>query len=194
MVLRREWQLFLWRLNQIDTVWWIIIGLVMIVEMLWLWKNRKCKRFCETLFSTALIINLMLILIVTVLSREAIGKNYWNQLISFDISTAWTKSPGKYGAIDTANELMLNILMFLPFGYIVSRLARGRSWIVFSGCFFITFSIEVLQLTTKRGFFELADILLNMIGAVLGYWVYRAAARIQKEEVRIMSAQKNRNR
>ena len=60
--------------------------------------------------------------------------------------------------------------MFLPFGYLLGRLFN-KPMIVLGISFLITLSIETLQLVTKRGFFELPDILLNMIGAVFGYYI-----------------------
>ena len=66
----------------------------------------------------------------------------------------------------------------MPFGYLLAKLFGGRKWIVFGGSFLITLSIETLQLVLRRGFFELADILLNMTGVVLGYAAYRVIRRL----------------
>jgi hypothetical protein len=165
--------LFIWRLRQISTGWWVALGLLLLLEVVWLIRNWQNPSFKKRVYGAILADYLLVILIATVFSRDVIGESYWNQLVSFDISSAWTRGPGIYGAIDTANELLLNIIMFIPFGYLLARIIAGKIWIVFGGCLLITLSIETLQLLTKRGFFELADILLNMAGAMIGYLVYR---------------------
>lgn len=177
MFLKRSWQLFLWRLSQIGVGWWATLGLLLLLEVLWLIRNRQKKTFKKSVYVAILIEYLLVILIVTVFSRDVIGEGYWNQLISFEISSAWTRGPGVYGAIDTANEFVLNILMFLPFGYLLARIAEGRKWVVFGGCLLITLSIETIQLITKRGFLELADILLNMGGAGMGYLLFQVIVK-----------------
>lgn len=149
------------------------IVLLLLLEVLWLISNRHKSCFKKRVYVAILVAYIIFVFVATVFSRDVIGKHYWNQLISFDISSAWTRGPGVYGTIDTINELVLNILMFLPFGYMFSEIFMRRKVFVFGGSLLITLSIETTQLITKRGFFELADILLNMIGVGIGYTVYR---------------------
>ena len=182
MFIKRTWILLQWRLGQIAIEWWIILGLVAffeIIRLIWI-KKKPC--FMKTMYLFLFIDYLYLVIAATVISREVIDERYWNQLISFDVSTAWSSGSGIFGAIDTANESILNVLMFVPLGYLLARLAGGRRWIPYCSCLLITLSIEMLQLITKRGFFELADILLNMIGACLGCMVYSIFTRIKSIE------------
>lgn len=148
------------------------------LELIWLLSVRRRTYFHRAVDWSVLLDWIFIIETATVLSRSAIESKTLEQLISFDISTAWAISPGVYGAIDTYTELAMNILMFMPFGYLLAKLSGGRKWIVFGGSFLITLSIETLQLVLRRGFFELADILLNMTGAILGYAAYRVIRRL----------------
>lgn len=131
-----------------------------------------------TVFWCAIIPYSLLIFAATVFSREKLEEQYWNSIINLDISTAWRIPRWRYGLIDTATGIGLNILMFLPYGYLLGRLFK-KPMIVLGISFLITLSIETLQLATKHGFFELPDILLNMIGAVIGYYI---AAIVNKRE------------
>lgn len=177
MLFKRIWLLLLYRIHAISTAWWIILAVIIALELVCLWIIQKKSFFSKVIISLVLINWLFVIMIATVLSRNVIESKSLEQLISFDISTAWTIGPGIYGPIDTFTELALNILIFVPVGYLLARLSVHKRWIVLGGSFLITLSIELLQLVLKRGFFELSDILLNMVGAFLGYNIYRVISR-----------------
>ena len=110
----------------------------------------------------------VLIFAATVFSRAKLEEKYWNSLINLDIATVWKIPQWKYGLIDVATGVGLNILVFVPIGYLLGCLYM-KPTIVLGISFLITLSIEMLQMLTKRGFFELPDILLNVIGSVIGY-------------------------
>ncbi|MGP7818031.1 VanZ family protein [Niallia sp. 01092] len=72
-----------------------------------------------------------------------------------------------------------NIFLFVPFGFILPwRFARIDS--VFRaalvGALFST-CIEITQLLITNRFTDIDDIILNTIGTVIGYFVYRLAAK-----------------
>ncbi|MCC3863153.1 VanZ family protein [Terrisporobacter petrolearius] len=61
---------------------------------------------------------------------------------------------------------ILNIILFIPFGFFTIMVFKKFATGVFMG-FFISISIEVLQLFTGR-FVQLEDILMNTSGMVIG--------------------------
>ena len=83
---------------------------------------------------------------------------------------------GRYGP--TTNRSVLNVLLFVPFGYLLPQLLRqwkGRAarWqqIVAAG-FCFSLLIETGQLLFRRGVFELDDLVKNTMGAALGYGIW----------------------
>ena len=66
-----------------------------------------------------------------------------------------------------------NVLLFVPFGYFINALLKSKR---FNICFFLTFitsfSIEVIQMNIGRSF-DIDDIILNVIGGMVGYLFYR---------------------
>ena len=64
-----------------------------------------------------------------------------------------------------------NIIMFVPFGFLLPLVLRKIDNIPKSAAagFCASLVLETIQLITGRGFFEVADILNNTIGFVLGY-------------------------
>jgi len=67
-----------------------------------------------------------------------------------------------------------NILAFMPFGFfrpVISRKKSGFFKTLIEGCL-LSCIVEVIQLTTNVGSFDVDDIILNTVGVVLGYIVF----------------------
>ena len=82
-----------------------------------------------------------------------------------------------------------NMVAFMPFGFflpIISR--RNRKWYntVSFGLIF-SLILETLQLIFKVGSFDVDDMLLNTVGAGLGFLVYRTVQRTRVKMRRIHS-------
>ena len=76
-----------------------------------------------------------------------------------------------------------NVLGFLPYGFILPVITgkmRNGFFIILSG-FFISLTIEVIQLLTKVGCFDVDDMILNTLGAALGYGIYAVCDRIRRK-------------
>ncbi|PPA70754.1 VanZ family protein [Jeotgalibacillus proteolyticus] len=77
-----------------------------------------------------------------------------------------------------------NFIMFLPMGFYLPYFIRKLNKItIFSiAMILLLFSIEVIQLATKRGSFDIDDFILNMSGALLGFviWKWKAVQQLLK--------------
>lgn len=74
-------------------------------------------------------------------------------------------------------SLLGNFALFMPFGYFIPRLfGKYRVFIKFIlFTFVVLLSIETLQVLTIRGCFDVDDIILNLAGAVIGFFIARKA-------------------
>ena len=66
------------------------------------------------------------------------------------------------------------MLGFVPYGFVlpvIARRMRNGFFIILSG-FCISLSVEAIQLITKVGCFDVDDMILNTLGAALGYGIY----------------------
>ncbi len=72
-------------------------------------------------------------------------------------------------------NLVGNLLMFLPMGlYLPFFIKRINKVSVFSiAMIILLFVIEVIQLVTKRGSFDIDDCILNMLGALIGFGIWK---------------------
>lgn len=76
------------------------------------------------------------------------------------------------------NQILANVIMFLPVGVLAGRIWRWRGLWVAAG---LSMGIEILQLITARGLCEFDDIFHNMIGAVIGIGVVMIGRKLLGE-------------
>lgn len=80
------------------------------------------------------------------------------------------------GLIDTfsnremALQSIMNLAVFIPMGYFVRKLKYSK---IFIFSIVIPLAIELIQVATKRGFFDVFDILLYFIGINIGYFIFK---------------------
>ena len=80
------------------------------------------------------------------------------------------------GAIDLLIEKTLNVLLFVPIGFLIPLIIKKRTTICkmcIIGMLLSSF-IEILQFVFKKGVCEIDDIILNTLGSMVGYlmvWV-----------------------
>lgn len=77
--------------------------------------------------------------------------------------------------LNSFENLAGNILVFVPFGILfpMVRAKRNCFFDVFLNVFVLVLGIEVFQLFSAFGAFDVDDIILNCFGAILGYIIYR---------------------
>ena len=84
-----------------------------------------------------------------------------------------------------------NVIAFMPFGFfmpVVSRRSRGPVRIIFLG-FGFSLMLETIQLGFKVGSFDVDDLILNTLGAAIGFFCYR---RVQRFRVRLRQSRNTR--
>lgn len=66
-----------------------------------------------------------------------------------------------------------NILLFLPYGYFASEYLKSKKvWPICFLTMIVTLTIECVQLNIGRTF-DIDDVILNTMGGILGYFLYR---------------------
>lgn len=67
-----------------------------------------------------------------------------------------------------------NIALFIPFGFLFPLLFRnmGSFGTVLLAAFFLSLFFEVFQFITKIGQFDVDDLILNTLGAIVGYILF----------------------
>ncbi|MDR7238153.1 VanZ family protein [Neobacillus drentensis] len=83
-------------------------------------------------------------------------------------------------------NLIGNFVMFMPMGIYLPLFINKLNKIVIYSIFMtiLLFSIEVAQLVTRRGSFDIDDFILNMLGALIGYlfWKSKVVQKLVKQK------------
>ena len=74
-----------------------------------------------------------------------------------------------------------NVLLFIPFGYFVNYILKNRKFIIGTTLTLITsLSIELIQMNIGRSF-DIDDIILNLTGGIVGYFIYKILYNIKEK-------------
>lgn len=128
-------------------------------------RAKRGEKLIRVWASTFFIVYVVIMLILTFLSREN-GSTHVLDLQLF--------STLKINARNNAYVLE-NILFFVPYGYLLAEVFRPARTAVGSLFFGLatSFFIEWIQYVTGRGVFQIDDILTNVVGAFVGFLIYK---------------------
>ena len=84
-------------------------------------------------------------------------------------------------------NLLGNLLIFTPMGFLLPLLARRfrRVWPILFVGFFSSLAVETIQFIFRVGSSDIDDLILNTVGAWLGYLAYKVMLRYSKNKQRI---------
>ena len=94
----------------------------------------------------------------------------------FELKPFWS-----YAYPEMKWEVIANILLFIPFGFLAGKL---WGWKAIPLAVFLSFCIEAVQLVMHLGFFEIDDMIHNTAGAIIGYLPILIAHKIGKKQNR----------
>ena len=141
--------------------------------------NRETKKKIKTA-GAVLFVLYILVLIYFLFFADRYGQMafaereyHYNLVLFTEIRRFWTYRE-QLGFLAVAAKLLGNVVGFMPFGMIlplISRNARGFFFITFSG-FTLSLCVEVTQLITKLGSFDVDDLIMNTLGTAAGYLIF----------------------
>lgn len=71
------------------------------------------------------------------------------------------------------NNLMGNFFLFLPMGYFLPTITKNKNFFLTEAkILIIIVLVELLQLITGLGSFDMDDIILNIMGSIIGYGIF----------------------
>ena len=139
---------------------------------IWIWKKD---------WSIGLLVGYMfLVFAVTILTRETEEMRFKLDLF-WSWRTAFRKWPITPWRMKMLQQILLNIAMFIPIGFLLGRKVGWKAILIGTGYSLI---IEITQLVTHRGLFEIDDLIHNTAGAAIGFGLCVLMKRIKRNDVR----------
>lgn len=120
-----------------------------------------------------------IVLGITTFSRPA---HFFTGQVNLSLFSGYMDAWNKWSMADL-QLIVLNIAMFMPLGFLLPLIhPRNQSfWRVLAISAIFTFVLELLQMVTGRGIFELDDLFHNIIGSLAGYMIIMAILTCYKE-------------
>ena len=150
----------------------VLSSIVLIaIRLTYLLKNKEKIHFGnEMMMLTFVVYILCLFQIVTngdVSSVHGVNVTLFKELTRYQIGTRLFY-----------RNIIGNIIMFIPFGFFTSYyLKLNKKRTIFYLTLIVSVVIELIQLKIGRAF-DVDDIILNMVGSMIGYFLYRLMDKI----------------
>ncbi len=90
---------------------------------------------------------------------------------------------GEKGSIIAGINLIGNIILLVPIGFLVPFIYRNMTWKKsFALAFAAGLIIELMQALLHMGIFDIDDIILNGLGVLIGYWLFKVFSKMDFDE------------
>ena len=118
--------------------------------------------------NTELMIILLISYTIFIAQVTLMSRGLENQRRVFDTKLLWIDK-----SMDQNITNLMNILLFIPYGILVTGIHMGRNRVrrfllVVNYSFLASLLIECMQYITKRGYFEIDDLEANIVGGMAG--------------------------
>ena len=105
----------------------------------------------------------------------------YSPTILFEIKTVPFETINEYSTkvilwnkTEAFKNIFGNIILFIPYGFLGILYPKLKNIVLLLLVFFIVINIiEFSQFYFKRGFADIDDIILNTLGVIFGYFIYR---------------------
>lgn len=152
-------------------------------------SRKRFRTICLILFVLYVIAIVYFLLLSDIYGRVDGYADYRCNLAPFyEIARFW-KSAVNGGSIaykDVFINLVGNVAAFVPFGALIRWVRNQKTgfWIAVLYTFLFSLGIEVIQLVTKVGVFDVDDLILNTCGGAIGYVCYRILRALDRRRYR----------
>ena len=162
---------------KIDAVWYDCAAALLIILIVYFVLNKQNKlHFFQRISYCLLPPYVLLILASTVFCRPRVASRM------AELTPFWTIKTILDGNTQYIAEISVNIAMFIPIGFLIPFLLKRKSILRTAvPSLLVSVGIEALQYLTCRGMCELDDVILNGLGALLGYCLFAVIETISSK-------------
>lgn len=135
-------------------------------------RTRKILRtVCWILFGIYLVLLCYFLFFSEQMGRTFTERSYHYNLVPFKEIMRFINYRQVLGTSAVVYNLLGNIVAFIPFGLFLPLLQHRQRhlWRIVLLSFDFSLLVELLQLVSKRGSFDVDDLILNTVGGAVGY-------------------------
>ncbi|MDD3401740.1 MAG: VanZ family protein [Hespellia sp.] len=153
----------------------------------------------KILFASYLVFLVYFLIFSDWYGRSGEMSNYRYNLVLFKEIRRFWENQATLGTFAVFENLAGNILIFIPLGFFVPMASRYKSFFASLLCTFgLSLCVEIFQLITKVGSFDVDDLLLNTIGGIIGHLIFAIfyalrRAHVKGKNTRNKSSDKRKN-
>ena len=164
-------------LKIVNNIWPMLIVFIVAVSLIRIFYLKSHhERFIFHKEFIYLITVIYIWLLFEILTMTEINSNSGMNIVPFSEILRY-----KFGTKLFYYNVFGNIIIFIPFGYLIGKYVKPKSIVPVLITTMITSTVvEFVQLKIGRSF-DIDDILLNLIGGILGYLLYKLFTRIYKK-------------
>jgi len=138
-------------------------------------KSTGIRAFAVVLFFIYFVVLFYFLFFSEEMGRTYSEREYHYNLVPFHEINRFIQYYKVIGMPAVLLNLVGNVMAFVPFGFFlpvfVERCRKFLNTVFYS--FELSLLVELIQLVTKVGSFDVDDIILNTIGGAIGYIVYK---------------------
>lgn len=133
-------------------------------------KTKVLRTFGKVLFLLYVGFLIYFLFLAEWYGRSGVTEEYRYNLELFKEIRRFITYREQLGVFAVCTNLAGNILIFVPYGFFISMASRTRGLFkAMCASMGLSLAVEIVQLFTRVGSFDVDDILLNTAGGVLGY-------------------------
>lgn len=148
-------------------------------------SRKRFRTICLILFILYVIAIVYFLLLSDIYGRADGYEDYRYNLVPFLEIKRFVHSAFNGGSIhytDVVINLVGNVAAFIPFGALIRWVRNQKTgfFVAVLYTFLFSLGIELIQLVTRVGVFDVDDLILNTCGGAIGYLCYRILRAIDR--------------
>ena len=152
----------------------VLLCFIIITLIIVLTEQKICKVKSSWYFIVSLSAYFTVLITITLMGRAGqVDSSIEDIFLSYKILST--------GDINIIYDIIFNIILFVPIGVLFGM--KMKNLVAFLCVLTISFAIEFVQLVSKRGLFEISDLINNAIGGEIGI-VFMCGIKKLKQKIR----------
>ena len=143
-------------------------------------KNKKHYKTIAIILFFGYIVILSNLVFFSEYYDRTVGSSYSYNLIPFQEINRFIKYRHYLTFEEWTSNLLGNIFVFMPLGFLMPMIGYSyrKFYKILIISFLVSLNIEVLQLIFRVGIFDVDDLILNTLGGVIGYILFKLVYKI----------------